>query len=247
MGEAVKIQAIVLKKVDYKDADRVLTLFSPQVGKIIVSAKGIKKQNSKLRASSEVFAFGTFVLNETRGRYTVTGYDSIDSFHELREDFDRLSLGALLLNVCEKAIAPNEPDLELFNLLLNCLDYLRNGNVEAGFTAAVFLFKFCELFGYKPEMNECAQCAKEQDLIYLSASLGGVACVNCNNNDHVAITGGCLYYMRKIYSLPIKEIFLIKPTQTQVKELYRTACYYTAYFFDEKIKIMDYITKYGLI
>ena len=61
MGEQIKIQAIVLNKVDYKDNDRVLTLFSPQKGRVTVSCKGVKKQNSKLRAGSELFAFGTYI------------------------------------------------------------------------------------------------------------------------------------------------------------------------------------------
>ena len=145
MGEQIKTQAIVLNKVDFKDNDRVLTLFSAQNGKITVSCKGVKKQNSKLRASSEVFAFGTYVLAESKGRYTVTGYDSIDSFFELREDFDKLTLGVLFLKICEKSISQGEENYELFSLLINCLHKLRETNVKPGFVASVFLFKYASI------------------------------------------------------------------------------------------------------
>ncbi len=244
MGEQLKIQAIVLNKVDFKDNDRILTLFSPVKGKVTVSVKGVKKQNSKLRAGSEVFAFGTYILTETRGRYTVTGYDSIDSFHELREDFDRLSFAAMLLKITEKAVSENEGDVELFSLLIDSLHKLR-GDFPLAYTVAVFLMKFCSIFGYQPELNKCVGCGCEEDLVCLSPQAGGVACLKCNNCEHIVITGGCLYYLRKIYSGD--DPFIYKPTEKQIKELYRTACYYTAYFFDEKIKIMDYINKYQLV
>ena len=247
MGEPIKTQAIVLNKVDYKDNDRVLTLFSAQMGRVTVSCKGVKKQNSKLRAASEVFAFGTYILTESRGRYVVTGYDGIDSFHELREDFDRLSLGVLLLKICEKAIAPDDADVELFKLLINCLHKLRNKDISAGYTVAVFLFKFCAVFGYLPQVERCELCGGKGDLLFFSASSGGVLCKSCNQAEHVAVTGACLLYIRKICYGEFEDVFLFKPTENQVRELYRVACYYTAYFFDEKIRIMDYIKKYQLV
>ncbi len=247
MGEQVKIQAIVLNKVDFKDNDRILTLFSPQQGRVTVSCKGVKKQNSKLRAASELFAFGTYILTESHGRYTVTGYDSIDSFHELREDFDRLSLAVMLLKICEKAIAPDEGDMELFSLLINSLHKLREKDIDSGYAVSVFLLKFCSIFGYQPDLNECVKCGKKEDLVCLSPESGGVTCLDCNNSEHTVITGGCLYYMRKICEGDFDEAYLYKPTEKQIKELYRVSCYYTEYFFDEKIKIMDYINKYQLV
>lgn len=247
MGQQTKIQGIVLNKVDYKDNDRILTLFSAQQGKVTVSCKGVKKQNSKLRAASEVFAFGTYILAESGGRYTVTGFDSIDSFHELRRDFDRLSLGVMLLKICEKAIAPDKEDVQLFSLLINSMHKLRDTNVHPAYTASVFLFKFCCLFGYQPQLEACVKCSNTKELFYLSAQAGGILCKNCNQEQHIAITGGCLRYIKEICFSEFDETFLFKPTQKQLKELYNVACCYTAYFFDEKLKIMDYINKYQLV
>jgi len=247
MGEPIKIQAIVLNKVDFKDNDRVLTLFSPQLGKVTASAKGVKKQSSKLRASSEIFAFGTYILTETRGKYIVTSFDLIESFYELREDFDRLSVGTLLLKMCEKAVQQNEPNGEMFVLLINCLDRLRDKNIAVGLTVAVFMLKFCTLFGYMPEFEKCIGCGKREGLICLSPQAGGVTCADCNDFDHIVVSGGCLFYMRKICSGQLDEVFKIKPSQVQARELFRVTCFYTAYFFDEKIRLMDYIEKYQLI
>lgn len=247
MGEQIKTQAIVLNKVDFKDNDRVLTLFSAQNGKVTASCKGVKKQNSKLRPSSEVFAFGTYILAESKGRYTVTGYDSIDSFFELRDDFDRLTLGVLFLKICEKSISQGESNYELFSLLINCLHKLREPSVAPGFVASVFLLKYACIMGYQPEIVNCAKCSNNSDLLFFSASAGGVLCKNCNDAEHIAITGGCLKYIQKICYGDFEDVFLFSPTPKQIKELFLASSYYTAYFFDEKLKIMDYINKYQIV
>lgn len=247
MGQSIKIHGIVLNKTDYKDNDRILTLLSPEKGKITVSAKGVKKQNSKLRAGSELFAFGAYVLNETRGRFTVTAYDAIDSFHELRDGFDRLAFGTLMLKVTDKTAICGEEDPDLFALLIRSLDKLRENSVSPTFAASVFLLRLCSLAGYEPILDRCASCGEKNGLTFLSPALGGTVCSACTNNAHFAFSGACLYSFKRIISSDFEDVFLFKPTEAQRKELFRNAAAYAAYFFDEKVKILDYISKYNLI
>lgn len=247
MGEAIKTKAIVLNKVDYKDNDRILTLFSLEKGKITVSVKGVKKTTSKLRPCSEMFFFGQYILNETRGRFTVTGFDTIDTFSALREDFDKLSAGVLMLKMCEKAIEQDEQDEELFILLLKCLDYLRE-NDSIGGVLAVFLLKYCTVLGYAPQFKKCVKCGQSDKLIYLDFALGGIVCSRCGTkNEHIAITGECLENLSKIVLLDIDSALNLIKDKKQEKEAYNAAKKYTAYLFDEKIKIMEYIAKYNLV
>lgn len=245
MGEPLKIQAVVLKKTDYRDNDRILTLLSPEKGKLTVSVKGVKKQNSKLRAGSELFAFGNYILTETHGRYTVTGYDSIEPFHELRDDFDRLSAGALLLKVADAAAAEDSEEPFLFTLLLRCLDKLREHDIPAGLTVSVFMLRLCGLLGYEPRLDKCL-CGSEE-AVAVSPEMGGAVCRECTDREHIPVSGACIFYMRKISDEDIEKVFVLKPSEKQLKELYRVSCEYTAYFFDERLQIMDYISKYDLV
>lgn len=247
MGEAIKTKAIVLNKVDYKDNDRILTLFSLEYGKITVSVKGIKKPTSKLRPCSEIFFFGQYILNETRGRYTVTGFDTVDTFSALREDFDKLSAGVLMLKMCEKAIEQDEQDEELFILLLKCLDALREKE-SIGETLAVFLLKYCTILGYAPQLENCIKCGKEDKLIYFDFALGGIVCSRCGTKtEHIAITDECLQNLKSIVLLDTDSALNLISDKKQQREAYNAAKRYTAYLFDEKIKIMEYIAKYNLI
>lgn len=247
MGQSIKVHGIVLNKTDYRDNDRILTLFSPEMGKLTVSAKGVKKQNSKLRAGSELFAFGAYVLNETKGRYTVTAYDSVEPFVELRDDFDRLAFGTLMLKITDETALHGEEEPELFSLLVRSLDKLREENIPPSFTASVFLLRLCTLTGYEPVLDRCVSCGEKNELLFLSPALGGTVCKTCTNSEHFAVSGACLYSFRRIISSDFDDVFLFKPTESQRKELFRAAAAYTSYFFDEKIKILDYISKYNLI
>ena len=78
------VNALVLRAVDYKDNDKILTLYSLERGKITAGIKGVKKSGAKLKFASEPFAFCEFVLAEKQGRYTVIGATYIDSFFSLR-------------------------------------------------------------------------------------------------------------------------------------------------------------------
>ena len=76
----VKVNAIVIRAVDYKDNDRILTLYSLEKGKITAGIKGVKKAGAKLKFASEPFCFAEYILAEKNGRYTVTGASYYEIF-----------------------------------------------------------------------------------------------------------------------------------------------------------------------
>ena len=84
----VKTDAVVLKAIDYKDNDKLLTLFSPSLGKITAGIKGVKKPKAKLAFAAQPFCFAEYVLAERGGRYTVTAAYLHESFFELRADVE---------------------------------------------------------------------------------------------------------------------------------------------------------------
>jgi len=80
----VKTEAIVLQAIDYKDDDKLLTLFSPTLGKITAGIRGVKKPKAKLAFSAQPFCFAEYILAEKGGRYTVTNAYLHESFFSLR-------------------------------------------------------------------------------------------------------------------------------------------------------------------
>ena len=60
----VKTDAVVLQTLDYKDDDKLLTLFSPSLGKITAGIRGVKKPKARLAFAAQPFAFCEYVLAE---------------------------------------------------------------------------------------------------------------------------------------------------------------------------------------
>ena len=109
--------AIVLRFANYRDNDRMLTLFSPTQGRIEALSRGCRKPRSPILNASELFALGDFELYQKGVHLTVISANLIETFYPLRQDFDRLAVGTYLLGVAEAYIQPGVPAQELFMLL----------------------------------------------------------------------------------------------------------------------------------
>jgi DNA repair protein RecO (recombination protein O) len=123
--EEIKLKGIVIKADDYKDSDKLVTIFSAEKGLIRARARGVKKNKAKLAFAVQPFAFIEFMLSERNGFYTVINATSIDQFFGLTADFDNYLFMLSCLEVLEKTVRENQVQPELFVLMLNSPTDLR--------------------------------------------------------------------------------------------------------------------------
>ena len=174
--------AIVLRCANYRDNDRMLTLFSPTRGKIEALARGCRRPKSPLLAASQPFALGDYELYHKADRFTVTGITLTETFYPLRTDFERLSAGTYLLGLCESIIQPNEPNQQLFMLLLHTLARLTFSDQPWKPLLAGFFLHTSAIEGYQPELEYCVRCGKlctPQDALHFDLRDGGLCCPAC--------------------------------------------------------------------
>ena len=117
----VKTDAIVLKAVDYKDNDKILTLFSPSLGRITAGIKGVKKPKAKLSFSAQPFCFAEYILAEKGGRYTVTGAYLHESFFDLRTDILKFYTACAAAELCQILVGENNEEESVFIAFIECL------------------------------------------------------------------------------------------------------------------------------
>ena len=103
----VKVNAFVIKSIDYKENDKLLTLYSLESGKITATIKGVKKSGAKLKFASEPFCFAEYILAEKNGRYTVINASHIDSFYSLRLDLKKYYSSAVIGEVLNAFAEPD--------------------------------------------------------------------------------------------------------------------------------------------
>ncbi len=154
----VKTEAIVLQSIDYKDNDKLLTLFSPTLGKITAGARGVKKPKAKLGFAAQPFCFAEYVLAERGGRYTVTGAYLHESFFSLRYDIVRFYAACAAAEICLAILYENDGYENLFVGLIECLKAL--ALAEEDCAEAVICFSLIALreSGYPLDLGFLEEC-----------------------------------------------------------------------------------------
>ena len=184
----VIVNALVLRAVDYKDSDKILTLYSLEKGKITAGIKGVKKSGAKLKFASEPFAFCEYVLAEKQGRYTVIGATYIDSFFSLRTDILKYYVSAVVGEALNRLTVESESDSALFSLTLNAIKKINYQKSELK-SLAEYLIGLSELTGYKIQKAECAGCSFDIDgRVFFSTKNAEFYCFDCRPDGAIEIT-----------------------------------------------------------
>ena len=156
----ITTQAIVLHTADYRENDRMLSLLSPEYGQLDALCRGCKKPQSPLISAAQAFAYGEYVLYQSKGRMTVTSFQLIDSFYPLREDYERLRYAACMLEIMHVQALPGEGNARLFLLLARSLKRLCYMPLEPRAVTAAFLLMDAALSGWRPRLDACIHCGR---------------------------------------------------------------------------------------
>jgi DNA repair protein RecO (recombination protein O) len=157
----IKTEGIVLQSMDYKDNDKLLTLFSPTLGKILVGARGVKKPKAKLSFAVQPFCFAEYILAEKGGRYTLTGAYQYESFFSLRLDIVRFYAACAAQEICLAILQENESYQGVFIAFIECLKTLslEEGDVADG--VITFVLVVLRESGYPIDLGYLEDCDGE--------------------------------------------------------------------------------------
>ena len=218
----LKTPALVLRVTDYKDHDALLTLLSPNHGKLTVKARGLRRKNSPLVAPCQLLAYGEFTLFEYRGQYTVNEAHSIELFTSLRRDLCKLSLGTYFAQVSELISQEDLPNPELLSLLLNCLYGLSRLELPERKVKSVFELRAACLAGYTPDLFGCHICGN-QDPGRFDLSQGQLECHSCRHMGasgiRMPVTSSALEAMRYICYCDPKKLFAFQVGQQTMENI----------------------------
>ena len=157
----VTTKALVLRGVDYKESDKILTLLTSDMGKLTASARGCRKKGSSIAAGCQLLCWSELVLYEYQGRWAVKEANTERQFRGVREDLEKLALACYLAEVTEVLAVEGLPSPELLSLILNSLHGLEKLNKPQSLIKAAFELKAMCLAGYEPLLDGCAVCGTE--------------------------------------------------------------------------------------
>lgn len=145
------VDGLVIRSVDYKESDKILTVLTDRLGKLTVSARGARRRGSRLLPAVQLFAYSEMTLFEYNGRYRLDEAETREQFAGLRRDLDSSALAAYLAEVLgtEAEGAPLQPGV--LRLALNSLYALSQGVGERWQVKVAFELRYAALSGYAPD------------------------------------------------------------------------------------------------
>ena len=181
--EEIKLKGIVIKADDYKDSDKLVTIFSAEKGLIRARARGVKKNKAKLAFAVQPFAFVEFMMTERDGFYTIINASSIDQFFAVTSDFDNYIFMLACLEVIQKTVKENENQIDLFLLLLNSLKLVAYEKVSSINVFIKFMIEAMGYLGFSFIFDKCACCGNKlnENNIGFSYEYNGLLCTRCLN------------------------------------------------------------------
>ena len=182
-----RTDAVVLSRIDFGEADRILTVYTPHYGKLRIIAKGARRPTSKLLPHLEYFTRTRLMLAKGRELDVVTGAETIDPLLALREDMSAYAHASHCVEVLHRLTEDRQENEAVYDLLQRSLRLLADG-VDPFAVTRHFELALLTLLGFKPEIYQCVSCKGEILAApnAFSTRLGGVICPICRPNDIAA-------------------------------------------------------------
>ena len=226
----INTKGLVLREVMYKESSKILTVLTPDMGRITVSAKGARRKGSKIAAATQLFAFSDMTLSSNNGCYTLTEAQCIELFTGLADDLQTSALGAYF---CELLAAVSDEDFtnpEVLSLGLNALYALGQEKRPELIVKAAFELRLMCLAGFEPALDGCCVCGKyDIENPRLDVENGTVRCLECKSGSLVSavLCKSSLEAMRYITHCDKKRLYSFTLGEEPLKRLVKACQLYT--------------------
>lgn len=241
-----RTEAIVLRRSDFGEADRLLTLYAPKLGKIRAIAKGVRKPTSRKSGHVELFTHSQLLIARGRSLDIVTQAETVHAFRPLREDLLRTTYtyyAAELLDLFVEEGVENRP---LFDLLLAMLGWLGDAS-DLDLTTRFFELRLLSLLGYRPQLFQCVACRRQIEPVsnFFSAADGGILCANCGENHRGAqeITLNALKVLRFLQTRDYDTCCRLRLSRPLHRELETVMYHYITYTLERDLKSVEFLRR----
>ena len=241
----LETKGVVIRQTKYSEADKILTIFTKEKGKIQAIAKGARRPKSHLMGSTETFCYSDFLMYNGKNLYSVNQGQIIDSFYSLREDIYRLSYATFILELIDSSILEEEPNEILFELLIKTLKTLSNMTDNYKKLLLAFQIKYISFIGFRPELSSCVGCGNEvKSTVKFDILEGGVVCEKCfsNNFNQLNVSHGIIVLMKRLLYTKLEELDDVHLTDQDEKKIEEVLIkYITSHIEKKRFKSLEFL------
>jgi DNA repair protein RecO (recombination protein O) len=226
-----KCEGIVIRSTDYGESNKVVTLYTRELGKVGVMARGAKKPNSRLSAITQLFTHGYFLMQKGSGLGSLQQGEIISSLRSIREDIFLTAYSSYIVELTDKSTEDRKSNPYLFELLYQTLNYINEG-YDPDVLMNIFELKILNVLGLHPILNQCTICGSTDGNFSFSIREGGLLCHRCLDKDpyHFKITPATVKLLRIFYYFDLNRLGTISikdETKAELRKIIWT--YYDDY------------------
>jgi DNA repair protein RecO (recombination protein O) len=247
-----RVQGIVIRSMDYGEGNKIITLFTREMGKVAVIVRGAKKVKSRYSSVAQLFTCGDYLFFRSGSGQlgTLNHAEIVESHHHIRGDLHKAAYASYMAELTDRMLGDQEANAFLFEQLKAALAGM-DGDKDIQIITFIYEMKIWMQAGYQPELDACVSCSATDREMYFSAVLGGILCERCRLKDPQALapSPSTLKLIRLFARMDIRRLGQIdvKPaTKESLKQLIRA--YYDAHI-GVQLKsrhFLDQMDKYGV-
>lgn len=241
--EQTVVKGLVLRSVDTKESDKILTVLTAGMGKLPVVAKGARSRRSKVTAATQLLAYSELTLSESHGWQYLTEASTIELFDGVRRDVVLLSLASYFAELTEHVAYEEGEAGDILSLLLNALYALGNLKKPPELVRAAFEMRLMALIGFEPMVEQCAYCGEvhpAQPVLDLAGSV--LRCQKCGvgQGRGVALTQGSLAALRHVLYGDAKRLYSFTLEQADQRRFSQVSEAYVRSVVERDFRTLDF-------
>ncbi|NLK09241.1 MAG: DNA repair protein RecO [Firmicutes bacterium] len=242
-----RTDAVVLRTYNLGEADKILTLFTQDKGKVRAVARGSRRPRNHLISSSQPFVRGTYMIFQRKNLDSISQAAIIDPMMYLREDLTKMAYASYMVELVDQLTEEYDPNEGLFRLLIFALTELKNDGLETK------LLPFFELHvlrqsGVGPELDCCVACGKSStgqngEPLGFSFREGGILCRPClsGRTDAVPISPGALKIMLWLADAEGEKLKILQIPSSAQMEIERVLQGSIDYYLQKPLKSLEFL------
>lgn len=242
-----KVNAIVLRRQELGETDKILRLLTREAGRVDAVAKGARRGASKLSGATELFTHSRMLLAVGRSLDIVSQCEIRESFPALRLDLSGIARATYLCELVDRMMAEREPNAEVFDLLLSALYLLQRGPAHPDVIVHSFELHLLAERGYQPALNRCVRCGAETTgagrRYGFSPSLGGALCAadRFATEDAIAVSADSLALMYRLTTGQPEDLIALGPDPRPLRETAKCLRWYIRYRIEHDLRSAEFL------
>ena len=241
-----RTDAIILRRADFGEADRLLTVFTPERGKLRLLAKGVRKTTSRKAGHVELFMLTDMLIAQGRTWDIISQAEIIEPYRDLRDDLDKTSYAYYLAELVDRFTEEHDANQPLFELLAVTLAHLSHAD-DALIVLRYFELRLLSLTGFQPQLHFCVACNEALEPVenYFHFADGGVLCPEHGQVRPQAepISLPVLKVLRFLQTEPWEKVSRLQLTSTTRQQVETLLLGYITFLLERRLKSVDFLKK----